>query len=205
MATYRRNFLPEVKICLVPDGGYHCRGKQSHIALQWLDYESHKLGKAIKTIDTDREVSVLGRRVDGYVEVPRDYGTVERRVLQFHGCYYHHCVKHYPANADSGEDRYQNTMRLSALFKRSGYTVVEKWECDFREELKSDPQVKTYFEAHPTTRTPPLILRDALCGGHTSALRSYVKADLGKGEKIKPQCEPSRGIPRRPSTDLCGG
>ena len=185
MAAYRRNFLPENKIGIVPAGGYHGRGKQSHIALKWLDFEAHKLGRKIKTIYTDREVSVLGRRVDGYVEIPKADGTNERRIYQFHGCYWHQCPKHYPANGDSGENRYENTMRLTALFRREGYVVIEKWECAFTLDLENDAETKAYFQAHPTTRTPPLVLRDALAGGRTSALRWYHKADLEKGEKIK--------------------
>ncbi|KAK3919739.1 DNA polymerase [Frankliniella fusca] len=77
------------------------------------------------------------------------------------------------------------TQVLTALFKDKGYTVIEKWECVFNTELKTDPEMRAYFEAHPTTRTPPLILRHALVGGRTSALRWYHKADLDRGEKIK--------------------
>ncbi|KAK3910197.1 Octanoyltransferase [Frankliniella fusca] len=69
------------------------------------------------------------------------------------------------------ENRYERTKVLTALFKDKGYTVIEKWECVFNTELKTDPEMRAYFEAHPTTRTPPLILRDALVGGRTSALR----------------------------------
>ncbi|KAK3910228.1 DNA polymerase [Frankliniella fusca] len=83
------------------------------------------------------------------------------------------------------ENRYERTKVLTALFKDKGYTVIEKWECVFNTDLKTDPEMRAYFEAHPTTRTPPLILRDALVGGRTSALRWYHKADLDRGEKIK--------------------
>ena len=117
MAAYRRNFLPEDKIGIVPPGGYHGRGKQSHIALKWLDYEAHKLGKKISTIYTDREMKVLGRPVDGYVELLRGDGSVERRVYQFHGDFWHQCPKHYPATAESGENRYENTKRITELFR----------------------------------------------------------------------------------------
>ena len=131
-------------------------------------------------------MSVLGRRVDGYVEVLQPDGSVERRIHQFHGCWWHSCITCFPPTAESGENnRYENTKRLTALFRKAGYTVIEKWECEFRKEPESDPEVKAYFEAHPTTRTPPLNLRDALAGGRTSALMCYLKADLTKGEKIK--------------------
>ena len=185
MAAYRRNFLPLNTIGIVPQGGYHGRGKQSYIALRWLDYESHKLGKKIHTIYTHREVTVLGRPVDGYVEIPGADGNIERRIYQFHGDWWHQCPIHFPPTGDAGDNRYERTRRLSALFKREGYRVIEKWECQFKDELKNDPDTKAYFEAHPTTRTPPLVLRDALAGGRTSALRCYHKANLEKGEKIK--------------------
>jgi hypothetical protein len=124
-------------------------------------------------------------RMDGYLETVGDDGNLHKIIFQFHGCYWHGCPEHFPTNKDSEEDRYRNTLRLTELFRRSGYTVVEKWECKFREELISDREVKTYFDAHPTTRVRPLSLREALCGGRTSALRSYIKADLSKGETIK--------------------
>ncbi|KAJ1523119.1 hypothetical protein ONE63_001012 [Megalurothrips usitatus] len=131
MAAFRRNFLPQDKIGIVPPGGYHGRGKQSHIALKWLDYESHKLGQRISTIYTDREVCVLGRRVDGYVEIANPDGSVEKRIYQFHGDYWHQCPTHFPPNAESGENRYENTVRLTSIFRNAGYTVIERWECEF--------------------------------------------------------------------------
>jgi len=185
MAAYRRNFLPEGKIGIVPPGGYHGRGRQSAIALQWLDYESHKLGKKIKTIYTEREVSVLGRRVDGYMELSRADGSVEKRIYQFHGDYFHGCERHFPVKEGEKNYRLENTKRITELFRREGYTVMEKWECDFKREMQEDDEVKSYFESHPTTRKPPLVLRDALCGGRTSAIRWYHKADLDRGERIK--------------------
>ncbi|KAK3908165.1 putative DNA polymerase [Frankliniella fusca] len=185
MAAYRRNFLPQNKIGLVPRGGYHGRGKQSHMALQWLDYEAHKLGMVIQTIYSHREVSILGRRVDGYVEVPMGNGDTEKRIYQFHGDYWHQCPRHFPPTDGDTENRLDQTQRITALFRRSGYTVIEKWECDFKEELQNDPEVKAFFETHPTTRVPPLRLRDALVGGRTNAMKWYHKADLANGETIK--------------------
>lgn len=185
MAAYRRNFLPENTISIAPPGGYHGRGKQSHIALQWLDYEAHKLGRKISTIYTDKEVSVLGRRVDGYVEVPLPDGSIERRIYQFHGDYWHQCPLHYPPHGQTEVNRYTKTVKQTALFRRMGYVVREKWECEFQRDMKEDEEVKNYFLNHPTTRKTPLVLRETLAGGRTSALRWCHKADLAKGEKIK--------------------
>ncbi|KAK3925572.1 putative DNA polymerase [Frankliniella fusca] len=185
MAAYRRNFLQPNTIGLVPDGGYHGRGRQSHMALQWLDYESYKLGKVIKTIYTDREVSVLGRHVDGYIELHLPGGRVEKRIYQFMGDFWHNCPEHYPATKGCGENRYEQTVRLTQMFRRAGYTVIEKWECAFKHDLEYDPAVKDYFKTHPTTRVTPLRLRDALTGGRTSAMQWHCKADIAQGEKIK--------------------
>ncbi|KAK3929395.1 putative DNA polymerase [Frankliniella fusca] len=159
MAAFRRNFLKKETIGIVPPGGYHGRGKQSHIALQWLDYESFKLGKVIKTIYTDREVSVLGRRVDGYVEVTNPDNTTTRLLYQFHGCYLHQCPKHFPADEKCGVNRFEQTQKITRLFRSHGYKVIEKWECDFKRDLESDPDLKNYFETDPTKRSPPLTLR----------------------------------------------
>ncbi|KAK3911543.1 putative DNA polymerase [Frankliniella fusca] len=168
MCAYRRNFLKPNTIGLVPPGGYHGRGRQSHIALQWLDYESHKLGRVIQTIYSHREVSVLGRRVDGYIELPRPDGQVEKRIYQFHGDYWHQCPQHFPVTEDTSENRFEQT-----------------WECSFKHDLEHNPEVKAYFQAHPTTRVEPLRLRDALTGGRTSAMQWFCEPDLTKGEKIK--------------------
>jgi len=82
MFAYRKNFLPQEKNRIVPPGGYHGRGKQSHAALRWLDFVEHKIGHKISTIYTDREVSVLGRRGDGYVKLPLPDGSTERGGIQ---------------------------------------------------------------------------------------------------------------------------
>ncbi|KAK3926575.1 putative DNA polymerase [Frankliniella fusca] len=185
MNAFRRNFLKKDTIGIVPPGGYHGMGRQSEIALKWLDYESHKIKKAIQTIYTDREVSVMGRRVDGYVELTKGDGTIEKRIYQFHGDYWHQCPIHFPPSNECGENRLEQTRRLTEMFREAGYKVIEKWECQFKADLNNDPATQAYFNAHPTKRVPPLNIRDTLAGGRTSALRWYHKADVENGEKIK--------------------
>ncbi|KAK3917644.1 Translation initiation factor IF-2 [Frankliniella fusca] len=185
MNAFRRNFLQKDTIGIVPPSGYHGMGKQSEIALKWLNYESHKLNTVIKTIYTDREVSIMGRRVDGYVEIPKRDGTVEKRIYQFHGDYWQQCPLHFPPASGCGENRLEQTKRITVILREAGYKVIEKWECQFKADLMNDPDTKAYFSAHPTTRVPPLNLRDSLAGGRTSALRWYHKADIEMGEKIK--------------------
>ncbi|KAK3914482.1 DNA polymerase [Frankliniella fusca] len=194
MSMYRLKHLIPGTLGIVPRGGYRSRDKQSFIALQWLDFEQHKLKDIAKitTAENSREVRVMGRPVDGYTEISSPDGSIEKHIWEFWGCFWHQCVWCYSdtnsrerLRNDAGEDRYENTRRLTNIFKKNGYIVHEMWECQFREECQTNPTVKTYFEQHPTTRSFPLQLRDALCGGRTSAVRSYKKADVSKGEKIK--------------------
>ena len=193
MAMYRYKHMPLYSIGLVPHGGYRGRDKQSYIALQWLDFQQHLLGNQFKiqTAENSREVKILGRPVDGFVKITKDDGSVENTIFQFHGCYFHmHDCHKNPETRKKllqkfGGDRLEKTRNQTEMFRRNGYTVIEKWECEFNHELKHDPDTMTYFAQHPVTRIPPLNLRDGLCGGRTSALHSYKKADLSKGEKIK--------------------
>lgn len=194
MCLYRKKHMPAYSIGVVPQGGYRGRDKQSYIALKWLDYEQHSLGNTAKiiTAETGREVRVMKRPVDGYAEIKKDDGTVEKRIYAFHGCFWHAHPSCYPnpnrkvhGSDRVASNRYERTVRMTEMFRRNGFTVKEMWECEFNEELKNNEEMKSYYDRHPTRRTSPLNLRDALYGGRTSALRTYVKPDLTKGEEIK--------------------
>jgi len=195
MNMYRYKHMTPYTLGIPPRGGfYRGRDKQSFVALKWLDYEQHKLGNTAKitTAENGNEVRVMGRPVDGYTEIKRADGTREQIIYQFYGCYWHFCPTcisdqktRVRLRREAGEDRYDKTMRITDIFKRNQYTVVEMWECQFNHESQNNPEMKAFFEQHTAKRTEPLNLRDALCGGRTSALRSYKKADLSKGERIK--------------------
>lgn len=191
MAMFRRNHLIPYTIGIPPQGGYRGRDKQSFIALQWLDYLQHTTGLNIQTAENGREVTILGKKVDGYSESTLPDGTVKKTIYNFHGCYFHACIHCYKTKESRdklkkffGEDRYEKTRHITTSFVQKGYEVIEMWECQFKQIMKHDEQMNTYFKNHPDIRTPPLRLRDALCGGRTSAYFSYKKADLEKGEKI---------------------
>ena len=117
------------------------------------------------------------RPVDGYVEIPKPDCSLERRIFQFHGDYFHQCPRHFPGTADSKENRYERTQCRTSIFRTAGYTAIQKSECEFRDELRSNPEVKAHFEIHSTSRVAHL--------ERTSALWYHHKADLSKGEQIK--------------------
>ncbi|XP_052130790.1 uncharacterized protein LOC127751363 [Frankliniella occidentalis] len=194
MAMYRYKHLQPYTIGLMPKGGYRMAELQSKIALKWLSYEQSVLGDTakIRTSENGREVRVMGKPVDGYTELLKVDGTTEKIIFQFHGCYFHMCPTCYPDAATrrslmqkQGGDKYDKTMRITDMFKRNNYTVREMWECHFRHECEHDPKMREYFETNPPKETPVLNLRDTLCGGRTSALRTYKEANILKGERIK--------------------
>jgi hypothetical protein len=82
-------------------------------------------------------------------------GSTERRIYEFHGCFWHSCPMHHPARGEDVVNRYERTVRLTALFRKSGYTVVEKWECKWKREREEDSEVVAYhLQAHASTHAP---------------------------------------------------
>ncbi|CAB3980640.1 DNA polymerase [Paramuricea clavata] len=68
---------------------------------------------------------------------------------------------------------FASTQRLSRTFRQAGYTVIEKWECDYRNDVDMTPyrlkqlQLTSFFEF---IQLEP---RDALFGGRTSSATLY--------------------------------
>lgn len=53
------------------------------------------------------------------------------------------------------------------------YTVIEKWECELRQELKQDQRMAAFFENVKIIE--PLDAREAFYGGRTNATTLYHK------------------------------
>ena len=130
--VYRTNFLRKGEIALIPARG-HWRGNQSSIALCWLTHESERLGVPIKHRGTEGEVRLLGRPVDGL------HGET---VWNFLGCFWHGCPRCYTqrdvkntVNGQTMMSLHNETLRFEAALRDKGYTVVTKWECDFKRDL----------------------------------------------------------------------
>ena len=60
-----------------------------------------------------------------------------KTVFQFHGCFYHGCLKYYPdheqflAGGKKAKDLFEATKNWAATIRREGFTVVEKWLCEY--------------------------------------------------------------------------
>ena len=76
-------------------------------------------------------------------------------IYEFYGCYFHGCSRCFPRNRDvrrnCHKDRtvnevYYATERKAAMLRQAGYQVIEKWECDFNRDKKTDPQLKSFLQ-----------------------------------------------------------
>jgi len=83
MRVYRRLFLPEDTIAVIPHGGYHFRYRHSKEAMRWIKWLSHERGVRIQHAENGGEVEVPvanGQlfRVDGLV-------TGTKHIIEYHG------------------------------------------------------------------------------------------------------------------------
>ena len=184
-----RNFQMQPKTMAVePVHGWGgLKVNQSKIGLPWLYLEDLKLGgNRIKHRRNGGEqvLQIKGGRVkvDGY-------DPLTKTVFEFRGCEYHGCKKckpngrhvktfHHPDR--TVEELYQATQRKTDLLKQAGYNVVEKWECDFRKELKQNEALQENIEK--MSRVSPLNPKDGFYGGRTGMAKCHYQAE--DNEKI---------------------
>ena len=143
------------------------------MALEWLyylDYKLREMGR-VRHVRSGGEVQVLTPAemvsVDGF-----DQET--KTIYEFYGC--PRCL---PRNRDvrcnCHKDRtvnevYDATEREAAMLRQAGYQVIEKWECDFNQDKKTDPQLKSFLqdlEMVPPLRTEGCFLSGSYSGSHS--------------------------------------
>ena len=105
----------------------------SYSATEWLKYRAHKDHAVILHQYNHGEIKIGGKqiRVDGYV-------VEERKIYQFHGCYWHGHTCHLTKNmlkSEKGRDflaeRAQRTIRVGNYLRCLGYQVIEIHECEW--------------------------------------------------------------------------
>lgn len=65
-------------------------------------------------------------------------------------------------------------LRLRHLSKTLNYKLHVKWQCEFRDELKADPEMRSVYDELCLAVNRPLDpRRDALRGGRTEAFRVH--------------------------------
>ena len=190
---YRKKFMPEKTIGLIPNGGYRAHDQYSHIAIRWLEYEQEQRGIRIQHAQNGGEKKIVGPRgreysLDGFHFDP---DSKEATAFEFYGCRFHGCPRCFPQqreklavlgrdhNTRTLEDAYQDTLRRQRYLEDTyGMTLVTKWECELKEEAKTNALLQEYLDNPLKTGIYDVIgPRDALYGGRTFTNQFYLRAD----------------------------
>jgi hypothetical protein len=178
--VYRKLFLEPEQIAIIPTQGYQ-PDRQSVIAMCWLDWVAAHNHTTIQHARNGGEMKVEGYKVDG---VDLQNGTV----LEFQGCFFHGCSSCYenrstvnPICGISMEELRQRTRLKTDYLRRKGHTVVEKWECDFRTEIKQNQELQDFYQQYQPHE--PIQPRQAFTGGRVNAITLFYEPK--EGEQIR--------------------
>ena len=179
--VFRKNFLEEDVIAIIPPHGYNPENRQSVLARKWLSYTAEKNNIHIQHAHNGGEKRVGSHYLlDGY-------HAETNTAYEVHGCFWHGCLKCYAratvntVNGKTMHDLHQATVEKATYLKGLGYDLVELWECQMRCEMEQDSEMKQYFAQHEAVE--PLKPRDAFYGGRTNAAKLYHQC--GEDEQIK--------------------
>ena len=76
-----------------------------------------------------------------------------------------------------------DTLARNRYLEGLGYEVVVKWEHEFRNDIKTDPDLKAFTKTWVTQTIDPIKPRDTFFGGRTNAAKLHHKCQVG--EKIR--------------------
>ncbi len=71
----------------------------------------------------------------------------------FHGCptCFPDRTKCIPGTRSTVQSAYEGTLDKRNMLANGNYTVVEMWECQLRQQLRQNPEMRAYFKAVPLT------------------------------------------------------
>lgn len=168
--AYRRNWMPERKIAVEPINGWRMKQQQSRQALEWLhfvDREIHRIEHAGNVGERRLNHGSDSFLVDGY-------DSYTNTVYQFQGCFYHGCPscfpnrkqKHFKHNGLTTQEMYEKTLDKTNKLRSLGYSVIEKWSCQWEKEKTADPNIASFVETLKIAE--PLNIRRPFYGGRTN-------------------------------------
>ena len=74
---------------------------------------------------------------------------------EFYRCWYHGCPqcfkRHRNVKNNCHLDRtiqevYDATLKKAAMLRQAGYTLVEKWECEFKKDKTTDANLQAFLQ-----------------------------------------------------------
>ena len=186
---FRKNFLKNETIGIIPTVGYAQTGENSQEAISWLLCIERDQGKTIIHAGRSREyVLTEGLRVDGFL--PPSKENEKGTVFEYYGCYFHGCPMCFVSNRNARlkdrstfNERYEATLIKAGKIKSYGYKLVEIWGCAFKLLLKKRSELNLYLENHPLSKGIKINPRDAFFGGRTGNIVTHY--NVREGERIK--------------------
>ena len=112
------------------------------MAAEWLTWESERTGRPIRHQINGREKRIGKHRVDGWC-------SETKTAYQFQGCFFHGCsCNREEVNAVNGKPMAQllAETRKTTAYLRHFVTVVELWECEWK-EMRRTPAVRKCLDA----------------------------------------------------------
>ena len=134
-------------------------------------------------LNTGKEKKIGPYPVDGY-----DANT--NTVYQFHGCYWHGHECWMTKNVkdqkwrETRQCKYDKTVKTTTLIQAQRYKVAEKWECHFRNEIRTNDNLKTFCDSRkPPTPQRSVTENEILEGVASGRLFGMVECDIRVPDK----------------------
>ena len=184
---YRRVFMEENTIGIMPPYGYRPKDQQSALGrlyLKWRDQTEFggdlmymsKHGEGEKRI----RIKNVCAKVDGY-------DPITKTIIQVHGCFWHghdKCFQAHTINPVKGVSMgrlFDQTQTQTQRFREEGFDVQVVWGCQVREMIKNNTDgIRDWMtkENEAEILHEPLNPRHAFYGGRCEALRLYAKDEV---------------------------
>lgn len=184
LIIFRRNYMLENSLGIIPTNRYESKQNQSKIGIAWLLYIKKYVNKNI-LFETRLQPS--GLQVDGFC-------PITRTVYEMQGCYFHHCKfcdskNKWPKRFSSvvqenKSNSYEVTeYKIKRLLKMK-YKVVEENECKFKQFLKRYPNISEKLFNSPELIYDRLEPRDAVFGGRVEVFRLLFESNENQSMQV---------------------
>jgi hypothetical protein len=176
-AIYKNDYMSANSIAATPPDGYEAIQNYSSESLEWLEYLRQCKNivdlKHIANSATGEGVILNNIKVDGL-----DAGN--KKVYQYHGCYYHACPKCFPDRYILHPHRqitydavYRTSCNITKRIRNAGYDVEVIWSCEWFELKKNNQDILDFINRNRYA-LKPLIPSLAMHGGRTETFKMLV-------------------------------
>lgn len=181
--VYRRVFMQENTIGIIPPNGYHPKDQQSALGRLYLKFRDEvEFGGDLEYASKnggERRICIKGlnAKVDGF-------DRLTNTIIQVKGCFFHGHAKCFashtinPVKGVSMGHLFDQSQTQSQRFREANFDVFDIWECEIRDMMKNNVDgFRDWLDTEKGTMylNEPLNGRDAFFGGRVEAFCLYAK------------------------------